>query len=351
MALRLIEVILPSDRCGELRESLEADEVVAHWMEPISPQQTLIRVLLRVEHTEPFLDRLESEFAGSDFRAMLLPVEATIPRVEPKEEESPQQAAPSPEVNAPPEAAPSPRISREELYQQVNEGVQLTRTFAVLVALSALVTAVGLAYDNTTVVIGAMVIAPLLGPNVALSVATTLADVDLGRSAARTGAFGLLITMAVAVPLGALLNVDPSVREIHSRLHAQLQDIVLALASGSAAVLSITTVAPAALIGVMVAVALMPPLVTSGLLLGAGDFDLAMRAMLLFVINVICINLAGVVTLLAQNIRPRTWWEADRARRAIKIALAVWVLLLLMLIGVILMLQKYGGTLPRIVPR
>ena len=64
-----------------------------------------------------------------------------------------------------------------------------------------------------------------------------------------------------------------------------------------------------------------------------------MNAMLLFVTNVICVNLAGVVTLLAQNVRPRTWWEADRARKAIKIAISFWVFLLLMLVAVVLVLQ------------
>ncbi len=63
----------------------------------------------------------------------------------------------------------------------------------------------------------------------------------------------------------------------------------------------LTTGAPAALIGVMVAVALIPPLVTFGLLVGSGRLALACNALLLFITNVICINLAGVVTLLLQK--------------------------------------------------
>ena len=237
------------------------------------------------------------------------------------------------------EEAPSPRISREELYQQVNEGAQLTRTFVVLVALSAVVAAVGVAYNNVTVVIGAMVIAPLLGPNVALSLATALGDIDLAKSAAKTDLVGILVALVVAIPIGLLVVVDPENAEIQTRLHVQLKDIVLALASGAAGVLSMTTGASAALIGVMVAVALLPPLVTFGLLVGAGYRDLAMSALLLFVTNVICVNLAGVVTLLVQNVRPRTWWEADRAKKAIKIAISFWVVLLLMLVIVILVLR------------
>ncbi|MGH7813720.1 MAG: TIGR00341 family protein [Candidatus Binataceae bacterium] len=342
MALRLVEVFLPADQGERLGAGLDKDAVVAHWTEPISEKQTLVRVLLRAEDTESFLDRIEEQFAGTDYRAVLLPVEATLPRLEPekKEEPKPDGAAANEPPEKEPQAPPSPRISREEIYQQVNEGVQLNRSFVVLVALSAVVAAMGIAYDNVTVVIGAMVIAPLLGPNVALSLATTLGDTDLAKSAAKTSIAGTLIALAVAIPLGWLLNVNPHTGEIQVRLHAQLKDIVLALASGSAGVLSITTAAPAALIGVMVAVALMPPLVTFGLLLGAGHLELSSRALLLFLINVICINLAGVVTLLAQNVRPRTWWEADRARKAIKAALSFWAVLLLILVALILVLHS-----------
>jgi uncharacterized hydrophobic protein (TIGR00341 family) len=338
MALRLIEVFMPVEYGARLQESLSKETVVAHWTEQLSKKRILVRVLLRAEDTEPFLDYLEGSFSGTGFRAVLMPVEATIPRLEP-EEEPPKPAVTVVSKEAEAGKPPIPRISREELYQQVIEGVQVTKTFVVLVALSAVVAAVGVANDNLTVVIGAMVIAPLLGPNVALALATTLGDTDLAKTAIRTNIVGILVALAVAIPIGFLIKVDPRVAEIQTPLHAQFKDFVLAFASGSAGVLSITTVAPAALIGVMVAVALIPPLVTSGLLLGAGYPDLAMRALLLFLINVICINLAGVVTLLAQNVRPRTWWEADRAQKAIKIAISLWVLSLLMLAAVILALE------------
>ena len=65
--------------------------------------------------------------------------------------------------------------------------------------------------------------------------------------------------------------------------------------------MSITSGAPAVLIGVMVAVALMPPLVVFGLLLGSGNFLLSIQALELVAINMICINLAGVFTFLVSG--------------------------------------------------
>jgi hypothetical protein len=96
-----------------------------------------------------------------------------------------------------------------------------------------------------------------------------------------------------------------------------LGDIAVALASGCAGALAFTTGVSATLIGVMVAVALLPPLVTFGLLLGGGNLDLATGALSLFLMNLICVNLAGVATFLVQGIRPASWWEKDQAGNAI----------------------------------
>lgn len=54
----------------------------------------------------------------------------------------------------------------------------------------------------------------------------------------------------------------------------------------------------------------------AGLLSGAGYPEKAFGAVLLFAVNVASVNLAGVATFLLQRVRPRTFWEAERAARA-----------------------------------
>lgn len=209
-----------------------------------------------------------------------------------------------------------------------------------MVVLSTIVAAVGLYYNSVAIIIGAMVIAPLLGPNMALALATTLGDLTLLRHAALTILVGTVTTMVLAVIFGMLLQADPTAPEMESRNGVGLGDIAVALASGAAGALAFTTGVSAALIGVMVAVALLPPLVAFGLLLGGGHAALAMGALSLFLMNLICVNLAGVTTFLIQGIRPTTWWEKDRAVKSTRIAIVLWTFLLAALAGMILWLKE-----------
>ena len=123
-------------------------------------------------------------------------------------------------------------------------------------------------------------------------------------------------------------------------LHAILICIVLALAAGSAATLSFTSGLLSALIGVMVAVALLPPLVTMGMLIGAGYWQLALGSLLLFLTNIICVNLSGVATFLIQGVRPLSWWDAAKAKKATQKAMLLWGVLLVVLILLILFSQR-----------
>ena len=128
------------------------------------------------------------------------------------------------------------------------------------------------------------------------------------------------------------IDFDLSARAIQSRTEISGSALVLALASGCAGILALTRGLPSAIIGVMVAVALMPPLVTSGMLLGAGEIQLGTRALLLTIANIICVNLAGVITFWFQGVRPRSWWREGKARKRAIMAGLIWSGFLLLLI-------------------
>jgi uncharacterized hydrophobic protein (TIGR00341 family) len=252
---------------------------------------------------------------------------------------------PEPEPAATPEPAPAVekppgRIGREELYEDIKDAARCSRVYLAMVVLSTIVAAIGLYYNSVAIIIGAMVIAPLLGPNMAMALATALGDLPLLWRAFQTSLAGIGTVMLLALILGVLLQVNPAAPELASRNAVAPGDVAVALASGAAGALAFTTGVSATLIGVMVAVALLPPLVTFGLLLGSGHPALATGALSLFLMNLICINLAGVTTFLVQGIRPATWWEKDRAATATRIAIVLWAVLLAALIGLVLLLRK-----------
>ena len=332
MALRLIEMVLPEQDGEEVLELLKEHKMLEHRQIRLSDGEVLVRILLEAEQSEAVLDLLDKRYTGKEGnRVVILAVEATLPRAEPEAAVAPEQL---------PEEKSPERISREELYEDIKDAAQYSRVYLAMVVLSTIVAAVGLYYNSVAIIIGAMVIAPLLGPNMALSLGTTLGDMSLLRSAILTALAGIVTTMVLSVFIGILLQVDPASPELASRNGVGMGDIAVALASGCAGALAFTTGVSTALIGVMVAVALLPPLVAFGLLLGGGHPALAMGALSLFLVNLISINLAGVTTFMAQGIHPATWWEKDQADKATHTALKIWVAMLAVLIVLILMFQK-----------
>lgn len=341
MALRLIEMVLQEKEGAELRELLKEHKVLDHRQLRLPDGEVLVRILLDAEQNEAVLDILETRYTGEKGnRVVVLPVEATLPRAEPVPEPEMEPGTAAVPEQAPPEEKPPGRIGREELYEDIKDAAQCSRVYLAMVVLSTIVAAIGLYYNSVAIIIGAMVIAPLLGPNMALALATTLGDLTLLRRALLTSLAGIAMIMVLSVIIGVLLHIDPASPEIASRDGVGVGDVVVALASGAAGALAFTTGVSTTLIGVMVAVALLPPLVAFGLLLGGGHPAPAMGALSLFLMNLICVNLAGVTTFLIQGLRPATWWEKDRAVKATRIAIALWLVLLAALVGMILLLRK-----------
>jgi uncharacterized hydrophobic protein (TIGR00341 family) len=342
MALRMIEIITPTANLDQLTKLLEEeDEVHGVWSDPLTNDQSRTRVLIQANRTEATTDLVRQRLGTTDgFRMMLFAVEAAVPMPEEPAKEEKEVAAPVPAKN---KAKFSDRVSREELYADLAAGAKLSKVYVLMVVLSAIVAAIGLIRDNVAVVVGAMVIAPLLGPNVSLALGTTLGDIPLTLKSLKTNIVGIATAFIIAVAIGAMVPVDATVKEIASRTGAGVSDVVLALAAGSAGTLAYTSGIPASLVGVMVAVALLPPLVTAGLLAGSGYTSLALGALVLVLTNVVCINLSGVLTFLAQRVRPRTWWEEKKAKKATRRAITLWMVILLVLIVVILRLWEIVG--------
>jgi uncharacterized hydrophobic protein (TIGR00341 family) len=285
----------------------------------------MMRLLVTDDKVQAILDALQGVLGAQPYaRILVIPLEVALPLAAEEERKKEDSAT----------------AAREALYAEVEKSVRLDLNFFVLVGLSTLVAVIGLIENNIAVVIGAMVIAPLLGPNLALGFSTALGDIPLIRRSLATAITGIFLAVALSAVFGALWPFDLSSRELMARTNVGLDSIALALASGAAAALSLTTGLPSVLVGVMVAVALLPPAATLGLMLGHGLIALATGAALLLAVNVVSVNLACKVVFLMKGIHPRTWWEKEKAKRAMMTYIVVWLLTLIILVSIIYGRQK-----------
>ena len=326
--MRVIEVITDCGHADTVQGIAEQHELDS-WVVPTEDEQRCIsRLLVRPDKQQAVLDSLQGALDKLDyFRILLIPLDGALPRPSKEETEEAKRQATT--------------VSREELYQEISRGGAINNNFIYMVVLSTIVAAIGLLEDNLAVIIGAMVIAPLLGPNIALSFATALGDRDLAWSALKTNLTGISLALLITLVIGFFWPYSFDTAELLSRTEIDLGDIVLALASGAAAVLSLASGFSMSLVGVMVAVALLPPAATLGLMLGAGQFQNALGAALLLAVNVVCVNLSGKLVFLLKGIKPRTWLEKRQARQSMTTYVIFWLVVLVILIIAIQVRHTY----------
>lgn len=321
--MRMIEVIANVGHREAIIRLARQHEALDIWSGHMDEEERqAVRILIPANHYPALLDALEGRLhTSSNARIVVFPVDATLPRIEEKPSEEKEKS--------------SVTTSREELYKDVSQGARLDGNFLLLVALSTVVAAIGLLENNVAVVIGAMVIAPLLGPNIALALGTALGDTELMWRALKTNLAGVLLAFSMSLLIGMFWPMRALSEELLTRTDVGLAGIVLALASGAAAVLSLTTRISSVLVGVMVAVALLPPTTTMGLMAGSGRFELATGAALLLATNIVCVNLAAKLVFLFKSVKPRTWLEQKKARQSMSAYIVLWLITLSILIAVI----------------
>jgi hypothetical protein len=105
-------MVLQEKDGAELRDLLKEHQVLEHRQLRLPDGEVLVRILLDAERNEAVLDLLENRYTGeAGNRVVVLPVEATLPRAEPK---------PEPETTAAPDAkatvmSPSPTPLRDAI--------------------------------------------------------------------------------------------------------------------------------------------------------------------------------------------------------------------------------------------
>ncbi|MDF9746451.1 TIGR00341 family protein [Natrinema salsiterrestre] len=205
------------------------------------------------------------------------------------------------------------RISREELQSRAADLAPAASTYFSLLVVSTAIATAGLLLDSAATIIGAMVVAPLMGPALAASVGVVVNDDGLATRGIVLQGTGLAVAVATAAVIGWLLRgtvlLPPgfditTVPQIEERITPDVLALFLALGSGVAAVVSLTRNVGSVLVGVAIAVALVPPAATAGLGIAWGNSEVVLTAGTLVLVNILSINLTALLLLWASGYRP-----------------------------------------------
>lgn len=173
------------------------------------------------------------------------------------------------------------------------DDARLSVNYLILIVASCIIASIGLLENSVAVIIGAMIVAPLIGPIQAFAYASVAGERLVLRSAIWSAAAGIALAVLISGVLGLVLAVPVTGSEIVARTRPTLLDLAIAVTAGGVAGFARVRPAIAATVaGTAIAVALMPPLCVVGLMLSQGRWSAAEGAALLFGTNFFGIALA-----------------------------------------------------------
>ncbi len=223
--------------------------------------------------------------------------------------------------------------ARNSIRESIKSGSSLSVAYMTMNGLSTVVASYGLLSNSAAVVIGAMIIAMLLGPITGIALALVDGDNTLLRRSLAAEAAGVCLVLVVALAIGYVHRDIPLTAEILSRTKPNILDLMIALAGGAAG--AYATVSPklsVGLVGVAIATALVPPLATCSICLARGDVKLALGGFLLFITNLVAIQFASSVVMWIHGYHALTDGVADKRTYFGRISASVVLLLVLAIV-------------------
>ena len=333
--MRLVQVTIPSGKRDSLLAALEDEQLDYVVAEEISDENYdgIVYVPLPTNAVEPVLETLRGAGLGEDTFTVVLAANTVVSR---RFEELQEEYA---------EERDEDRIARDELTSAAADLAPSMPTYVVMTVVSAVVATAGLLLDSAAVVVGSMVIAPLVGPALSASVGTVVGDNEMFRRGVKLQILGLLLAITAAFLFAFVVRhvhlVPPladvtTVPEIRERVAPDFLMLAIAIGAGVAGIISLTSGVSVALVGVMIAVALIPPAATVGIGLAWGQPSVSVGSAVLLLVNVLSINLASLVVLWYKGYQPQRWFRRDEARRNLLrrgVILAVAILILSAFLG------------------
>ena len=206
---------------------------------------------------------------------------------------------------------PLSQSRKQEVLNELDQASSPGFDYFLLVILSCIIATLGLITNSVAVIIGAMLVAPLMSPIIGLSLASVAGEQRIFRKALLALGEGVLLAVALSTLVSWLAGLLPFLslvelpREVMLRTQPSPFDLVIALAGGAAATYALAQPRlSAALPGVAIATALMPPLCVVGIGISLQRSDVYIGALLLFLTNLVAISFASILVFVFLGFRP-----------------------------------------------
>lgn len=213
----------------------------------------------------------------------------------------------------------------KELFAMLKNNAQTSSTYLVLMALSTMIATFGLFGDSSPVVIGAMILAPLMGPIISLAMGALRQDSLLIKNSLITIFWGIILGLMFSVFITWITPLQVLNDQIVARIRPNLLDLGIAVASGIAGAYAYSKEEiNKTLAGVAISVALVPPLAVAGIGIGWMDWGVFGGAMLLLGTNLAGIVMSAALTFLVLGFSP-----FRLAKRGLLISLGILIIVAL----------------------
>ncbi len=206
----------------------------------------------------------------------------------------------------------------EEFKALVEPSVDLKKNLLFMIIIASSVALFGLFANNASLVIGAMLLSPLLGPITAFSFNAAVGKPKKMYKAAQSGIILTLVIIATGAALTAIVSqfVDLQITpEILARTEMTPVFLIIAILLGLAGGIAISSDIPGILVGVAIAAALVPPAVVTGISVAMLDLDMFVNSLTLTVANILGLILGTMVVFYALGLTPRKFHEQDQAKK------------------------------------
>ncbi|MFC7136154.1 DUF389 domain-containing protein [Halobaculum litoreum] len=344
--MRLVEILAPRPETLDpvlvaLREE-ELDYVVTD--ESGADGSTVVTLPVPANAVEPVLRRLDDLGVTDDTYTVVQDAEAVVSDRFNHLREDEGEVAPTDRR----------RIARDELRSTARDVLPARRIYCLLTAIGATLATAGFLLDSLTVVLGAMVIAPLFAPAMAAAVGTVTGDETLARDGLAMQVLGTAVGVASATGFALVVRFAPfadgvfdasAVVSASSLGSSAILLLVVAVGAGVAGAVGLSTDGSTVVTQVMLASALVPPVGVAGAALVWWEPRLVVGALAVNGLNLVAIELAAVVSLWSLGYHPDDWAQLRRTRGRI-LTLVAGLLALLGVVTFLLVEWSRGGLLP-----